>query len=322
MKKKIGFALLILITILLVLWGRENYTWKSRSMFAMDTYCTIKIKGGGKVIDKMEGCIEKYDKKMNAYSADSAVYALNESEESEDKEIVSLSKQLYTYYKKTGGAFDFTLKKLSDAWGFETEHPHVPEKIVFSDFGADRISFTDSKVRLNGVEAGFGAVTKGYVTDRLVDIMNESGVKDAVLDLGGNVYSKGTHKIGIKEPSDTESALACAVTVCDRAVVTSGVYQRYFIDDSGKRRHHILDPKTGYPAENDILSVTVIGDSGTVCDVLSTAFLVMGKEKTFEMYQSFGAVEVIVLTSDTLYCTKGIAGNVSDVNGKYKQVVM
>ena len=311
-----------MIIILLALWGRENYTWKSRSMFAMDTYCTVKIKGGGKVIDKMEDCIEKYDKKMNAYSADSEVYALNESGESKDEEIVSLSKQLYTYCEKTDGAFDFTLKKLSDAWGFETEYPHVPEKIEFSDFGADKVSFADSKVRLDGVEADFGAVTKGYVTDRLVDIMNESGVKDAVLDLGGNVYSKGTHKIGIKEPVDTESALACAVTVCDRAVVTSGVYQRYFIDESGKRRHHILDPKTGYPAESDILSVTVIGESGTACDVLSTAFLVMGKEKTFETYRAFGAVEVIVLTSDTLYCTKGVAGDVSDVNGKYKTIVM
>ena len=161
-----------------------------------------------------------------------------------------------------------------------------------------------------------GGVAKGYLTDQLAEILEQDGVKEALLDLGGNIYAKGTYEIGIQNPQEGEN-LACSVEVTDKAVITSGVYQRYFEDEDGNRWHHILNPETGYPSDNGVLSVTVIGDKGIECDVLSTAFLVAGAEQTFEMCQKFD-VEVILITEDTVYYTPGIAKKIKKSNSFYQ----
>ncbi len=318
MKKKIVFGIALLLLILFALWGREMYLWKSESLFAMDTYCTIKARAKEATLQDLAACIERYDQKFNAYQKDSAVYALNTSGSTTDGEILALITDMLAYNKKTEGAFDFTLKKLSDLWGFETENPAVPDKIDFSAFGAEKVEVAANKVVLNGVEVDFGAVLKGYVTDKLVAELRNQHVKEAILDLGGNVYTLGESKVGIKNPKEG-SPLACAITVENKAVITSGVYQRYFIDETGKRWHHILDPKTGYPVQNDILSVTVIGENATECDVLSTAFLVMGKEKTFACYKDYGNLDIIVLTQDTLYYSSGLADSIEIRDEQYRK---
>lgn len=317
MKKKIGLCAAAVLFVLLVLWGREACLWKKQTLFAMDTYCSIQIKGKDRTLQKMTTCIEECSRKFNAYAADSDVFALNNCGYTKDREIVELTKALLAYYERTGGAFDFTMKKISDAWGFQTEHPRVPETIHFSDFGADKAEIRGDSLSLKGVEADYGGVLKGYVTDKLVRLMREEKVREAVLDLGGNVFSLGTHKIGVKNPQEGDS-LACAVTVTDKAVITSGVYQRYFTDENGKNWHHILNPATGFPAENDLLSVTVIGESGTACDVLSTAFLVMGKEKAFQAYKEFDGIEVILVTKDTIYYSPGLSECLEKQSGQYE----
>ncbi len=316
MRKKIIFVLAAIALVAGVLILRENVAWKETPLFAMDTYCTLKIKGNDQTIEKMVQCIKEADDKFDAYDEKSAVYALNRTGKTEDKELIALTAQLIGYHQKTDGAFDFSMKKISDVWGFETETPSVPEEIDFSLFGADKVAVTDEKVTLDGVEVDFGGVAKGYVTDQLADILEQDGLEEALLDLGGNIYAKGTHKIGIKNPKEGEN-LACVIEVTDKAVITSGVYQRFFEDDKGKKWHHILNPETGYPADSGLLSVTVIGDNATECDVLSTAFLVMGREKALKLCEKF-PVEVVLITKDSVYYTKGLEEKIQKGDPSYE----
>ena len=305
-KKTIVISLVLCVLVVGALLLRADFKMHSRQIFAMDTYCTLEIKGGGeKVLDELEKIITDYDEKYNAYGDNSAVFSLNKNGKSSDKEIVELSEKLLEYTKKTDGAYDFSLKKLSDLWGFSKKSVTEPKNIDFSSFGADKVEINGNELVLNGVEVDFGGVMKGYVTDKLCEKLKETNITDAILNLGGNVLSVGEHKIGIQDPKD-KNEIMCSVSVCNKAVVTSGVYQRTFPDNNGVMRHHILNPETGYPAESGVVSVTVVGNTATECDVLSTAFLVLGKEKTKEIMRNFD-VEIIMLTDDgRLYCTEGI----------------
>ena len=319
-KKVITGILLLCVAVAVVLMCRNSFGVHKKQIFAMDTSCSIEVKGGGeKLLSELEEIIVSYDEKYNAYSTDSEAYRLNKNGESPDAETVALAKELMEYNRLTEGAYDFSLKKLSDLWGFYKKDVKEPEDIYFSTFGADKVEITDDKVILNGVEADFGGVMKGYVTDKLHEKLEKKGITEAVINLGVNVLALGSCKVGIQNPEDKNSLL-CAVSVTDKAVVTSGIYQRTFSDQNGIMRHHILNPETGYPADSGVVSVTVIGENATLCDVLSTAYLVLGREKTAQLCKQFDA-EIIMLLNNTVYCSEKIADSVEVYDGYYKEVL-
>lgn len=319
MKKKTVIFLAVIFVVLIVAASvyDSNFGQKSKQIFAMDTYCSLQIKGSTDVINKMQELILIYDEKYDAHDEASEISKMNEKGVVTDAETVAIVKKLAKLSKDTDGTFDFTMKKLSDAWGFNTDTATVPEKIDFSAFGTEKLEFKEDVVYLNGVHLDLGGVMKGYVTDLLSNMLREKDVDEAVLNLGGNVYAKGKHKIGIKDP--VSNSVALSVEVSDKAVITSGIYQRNFTDKNGKLWHHILNPKTGYPADSGLISVTVIGDNATECDVLSTAFLVMGKEKTIEKYKKFD-VEVILIEEGYLYYSEGLE-QLIEVFDNYKSEV-
>ena len=319
MKKKTVIFLVVIFVVLIVAASvyDSNFGQKSKQIFAMDTYCSLQIRGNTDVLNEMQELILRYDEKYDAHDEASEISKMNEKGVVTDAETVAIIKKLAKLSKDTDGTFDFTMKKLSDAWGFNTDTARVPEKIDFSAFGTEKLEIKDDTVYLNGVHLDLGGVMKGYVTDLLSNMLREKDVDEAVLNLGGNVYAKGKHKIGIKDPASNSVALS--VEVSDKAVITSGIYQRNFTDKNGKLWHHILNPKTGYPADSGLISVTVIGDNATECDVLSTAFLVMGKEKTIEKYKNFD-VEVILIEEGYLYYSEGLE-QLIEVFDNYKSEV-
>ena len=194
----------------------------------------------------------------------------------------------------------------------------------------------------------FGGLAKGYATDRLVQIFDEYGIKSAYFSLGGNVYcyhkkmDRTDWNIAIENPltsglysvsdnsdrsnndvdaqKNTIPAYIGALKVHDKAIVTSGGYERYFIED-GKVYHHIIDTSTGYPADSGLISVTVISESGTLADGLSTACYVLGLDKSIELWKKYGsgaafggydvtAFDLVLMTDDgSVYATEGIAGS-------------
>ena len=160
-----------------------------------------------------------------------------------------------------------------------------------------------------------GSLAKGYTSDSIIEIFRENGVESAIVNLGGNVQTLGTKpdgslwKVGIKNPFQPDSEM-CIVSVEDKAVITSGNYERYFTGEDGKNYWHIIDSKDGRPADNGLVSVTVIGSNGMMCDSLSTALFVAGTENAVEYWQNNGDFDMILVTDDgKLLITENIEKN-------------
>lgn len=303
-KKRTALVVLLAVFVCAVLLFSEYFGTKSINLFAMDTYCEIEIKGNRKHLENLTEIIDFYDEKYDVYDEDSMIFDANKNGKINDKETIKLVKTLLLYNQKTDGAYDFSMKKLSDLWGFSNQKLNIPEEIDFESFGVDKLDLTENQVELNGVELDFGGVMKGYVTDKMAEYLFQNQIDKAVLNLGGNVYAKGTHKIGIQDPEEKD--VLCSVEVSDKAVVTAGVYQRFLSDENGNKYHHILNPKTGYPANSGLVSVSVIGKSATECDVLATAFLVLGIDRSMEISENFKDIEIIFITDDCIYYTGGL----------------
>jgi thiamine biosynthesis lipoprotein len=162
-----------------------------------------------------------------------------------------------------------------------------------------------------GMALDLGAIAKGYACDRTAEILKEKGIKHGILDFGGNVYALGTRpdgspwRVGIKMPIIGESGLVCFLEVSDVSVVTSGGYERYFEKD-GVIYHHLLDPKTGYPVSNGLLSVSIVAKSSTYADALSTACFVLGLGDGMKLVTDFGYEGIFVTEDYKIYVTDGL----------------
>jgi thiamine biosynthesis lipoprotein len=173
-----------------------------------------------------------------------------------------------------------------------------------------------------GMKLDFGAIAKGYAADELIKIITTANVKRAIIDLGGNVYVWGKKpdgtkwRVGIKNPLDPEGEPVIRLEIDTNTVVTSGAYERFFTAD-GIRYHHILDPKTGYPAESGILSSTIISKSSTAADALSTSVFVLGKEKARALFDEgfadaeFTADAIIIDANHEISATQHIRNAVT-----------
>lgn len=179
------------------------------------------------------------------------------------------------------------------------------------------------KLRNKGQAIDLGAIAKGYAGDEVKRILTNNGIDTAFVNLGGNVVTIGTKldgspwRIGIQNPLDERGSHLAIIEIKDRAVVTSGNYERYFIED-GKKYHHIMNPKTGYPAEEGIISSTIVSDSSIDADALSTSLYVMGLEKGLSLIEKMENVEAVIITDDNkVYITAGLKDSFKLTNPKF-----
>lgn len=222
------------------------------------------------------------------------------------QETYDLLKEALSIADRTEGAFDPAIGALTSLWGIGTENARVPEdqEIAAADTDWRHIAMDDAtrKVSLpKNMEIDLGGIGKGYAADRMTAYLKENGVTHALINLGGNIYALGTKTkevpwtIGLRDPDGETGSAFATLSVSDVSIVTSGPYERFFEKD-GVRYHHILDRATGYPAESGLSSVTVIGKESTLCDALSTAVFVLGKEKGLALVTSCGYACVLVDT--------------------------
>lgn len=165
------------------------------------------------------------------------------------------------------------------------------------------------------MQLDLGGIAKGYAADVAASIIKEHGNQAAIINLGGNVYAYGekangdSFKIGVQNPFSPRGAYLGILSVKDQTVVTSGTYERFFEQD-GTVYHHILDPKTGYPVENNLESVTIVTESSMSADALSTMTFVLGLEKGLNLVESLDDVEALFITKDhQLYASSGFLNN-------------
>jgi len=284
----------------------------SKDIFAMDTYMTVTAygKNAENGVNKAVDEINRLETVLSAEKQESDIYKLNETGSgtlsTDTKDIVSKALEIN---KTTNGAFDISIYPLMVKWGFTTQKYNVPSKNEISkllkDVDSSKIIFDEKSGNIKlkeNMKIDLGGIAKGYTSSRVMQIFKECGVKSGLVSLGGNVQALGTKtdgtawQIAIENP-DKSSDYIGVVSVKDKAVITSGGYERYF-EKNGKTYHHILDPETGYPAESGLKSVTIVSDDGTLADALSTSLFVMGKEKALDYWHEHKNEFDIVLVDD------------------------
>ena len=221
-------------------------------------------------------------------------------------EIIQRGKEIF---QETDGLFDDTIYPLMELWGFPTGEYHVPsgEEIenLLPDVDGGTVEISGNTVTLGeGQQIDLGGIAKGYTGEKLTEIFQGYGVSSAMVSLGGNIQAIGTKpdgsiwRVGIRDHKGSQQDYAGVLQVQNEAVVTSGGYERYFEKD-GRTYIHIIDPRTGYPVENDLLSVIIVSPDGTLADGLSTALYIMGYDKAVQFWEQHqDEFDVILITAD------------------------
>ncbi|MGN0136860.1 FAD:protein FMN transferase [Anaerotignum sp.] len=306
----------------------ENSQQENRyeaTSFAMDTVMTFTIihEDGEELLIDAEQEIRRLENLFSVTLDDSEVRQINEN--AGDKPVhvsadtLALLKTGEELGEKTGNAFDIAIYPVVKAWGFTEEEHSVPSQetidrlLPLTNLDGLILNEEDSTAYLEkeGMAIDLGGVAKGYASDRVKDLLKEKGVESALLSLGGNICAIGSKpdgnpwKTAVQNPID-ENDYVGLLEATDTCIITSGGYQRYFEED-GKRYHHIIDPATGWPAESGLLSVTIVCESGTKADALSTALFVMGLEDALSYWKSQNDFEAIFVTEDgEVVATEGL----------------
>jgi thiamine biosynthesis lipoprotein len=248
--------------------------------------------------------IKRIENLLSFYRDDSEVSRLNKQGRLEvSPETLFVIKKAGEFWQTTQGAFDVTVAPLLELWGFFGGNYRVPEDIKIKEtlelIGFDKVRISGSIIefKTEGMKIGLGAIAKGYAVDCAARKLKLAGIKSALINAGGDIYCLGDRngspwRVAIK--AGQEAGFAGYLELKDKAVATSGNYEQYF--SVGDTRYcHILDPRTGKPADTDIASVTVIADDCLTADALSTSIFVLGKEKGRELAERFN-VEVKIYT--------------------------
>ncbi len=320
--RAINKCLIALLFVLLIFSGGCGLNLKpySREFFAMDTLITIELYAkndalGSLALNKAEEEFYRIARLTTRFSSPDTANTKEETgnlqfinantgrEVEIDPELWYLLSRCRIWGERTNGAFDISLGAVSDLWDFQ-HGGQIPDKEelaeVLEKTGFEKVFLVRDVNRVliePGVSLDLGAMAKGYATDKAAQILRELGIKHALINAGGNVYTLGCQptgepwRVGIKHPRKADEYLEI-LEAADTAIVTSGDYQRNFISDEGILYHHILNPETGFPATESI-SVTVIGPSSFEADILSTALFVMGNKKGPEFAKNFPQFKTI-----------------------------
>ena len=328
-----------------------------RLIYAMDTVMRVTVYGDEAALDDAEAEIERLDALLGFDDATSDIskinsessYASNNSAYSEnnalsapvgpqdDRISVEVSSDTAELLKKaseisasTGGAFDPCIAPVVELWGFYGQKYRVPSQDEIDSelkrVSASGYSVDGNAVALNtGTRLDVGGIAKGYTASKLYDLLKADGIESGTIYLGGSVTVIGAKpdgspwNVGVQDPDDPNNPNAYVgyISATDTSIVTSGSYQRYFTEN-GVNYHHIIDPKTGYPADSGLVSVTIVSDDATLCDGLSTALFVMGLDQASDYWRGAQGFEAVFVTDDgSVYITEGLADSFSS-DGDYE----
>lgn len=311
--KRIAFYALLatIVASVFVIGKSKERTLTLTTAEYLDTVCDISVvSSSDKPLDICADYLEFAHNEFSVEDESSTLYKFNNGENPElSEDFTKLLSYGDEFSQKYPELFSIYLDPVIKAWNITENSGVIPDvKGAMNEAASQKA-------------VNFGGIAKGFITDEMVEKLKAAGVDSALINLGGNAYAMGKKqtgenwKIGIQDPRDEENIIGI-ITAEDIAVITSGDYQRYFELD-GKRYHHILDPKTGYPADSGVHSVTVIHESATLADALSTAAFVAGVEKGNELLKSYGAMGIFI-TDDTIYFSKELENIFKQNDFSYK----
>lgn len=306
------FLIVVLITLVLLFIDKSTYKEYSKNYFYMDTYINVKVDSTkskseiDSVFEDIDYLYRSYNELTNRYSEYDDVinvYYLNEilsdDEEIEiDKRLADIIEIGLEYYDKTDGLFNIASGNLTGIWkNFIDVCDSVPSSVDLDvNINIDDIKLEGNIYsKSNGVRIDLGAIAKGYVTEIVGEYLEDNGINNYIINAGGNVkvgkaYDKDSYVVGITDPDNTNNIFT-KVNINNLSVVTSGSYQRYCMLD-GNLYSHVINPVTKYPS-NNALSVSVIGEDSTLCDIYSTYLFLLPVDEGLEIVNNTSGIEAI-----------------------------
>ena len=302
------------------------------------------------LLDDCLALCDKYELVFSRTNEKSELYKLNHRKDTSDKDpnadgqttpypvsgtadtwhisedLASLLSQGLSITRESDGAFDIAIAPLTSLWDFTAEDPKVPDDAAIQKAlplcSSDGVTIDGQDITLpsDDIQFDVGAIAKGYIADRMKDLLVKKGVKSAIINLGGNVLCIGSKpdgtpfKVGIQKPFADRNETEAVMDITGKSVVSSGIYERCF-KQNGKLYHHILNPKTGYPYDNSLISVTIISDQSVDGDALSTTCFALGLEDGLKFAEKKGVHAVFITEDYELHYTDGFQDeiNVTDV---------
>lgn len=322
-------VLISLVLAVIFITGIKKGKVTFKEFYAMGTVMQLTVYGKKSREAVLEAVkrIEEIENKMSVFKDESEISMINKNagfgpqKVSEDTYyVINKAKR---YCSLSDGAFDVTIKPIVNLWKIDSGKPELPDKneikeklklVNYKDIILDKKNVTIS-LKYKNQAVDVGGIAKGYAADEVKKIFIKYGIKSAIINLGGNIVVLGKKegvklwKVGIQDPLKSRGEFAGIISAADKSIVTSGNYERYF-EAGGKKYHHIIDPKTGYPSESEIISVSVISDLSIDGDGLSTGLYVMGINKAYSQIEALEGVDAVFITSDKkIYVTSGIKDN-------------
>ena len=313
--KLVAGSLAIIASMLSLTGCTQKLTMYKDTRSLMGTFATITVYapdeeiGTGTIsaaftrIEDIESKASIFDEQAEAFQLNRDGYLDNPSDD-----LITLLTMSMDYSLLTDGYFDITVQPLLDLWGpgelwkesAEVQQARINETMGL--IGSDNIVIDDNRIyfKREGMKITLGGITKGYAADEALKVLKNKGIKHALVNIGGDMSALGSKPddepwhISLVNPDNTSQSLATFI-FSDKSVATSGNYERYF--DPDKEVHHILNPKTGYSA-NECISVTIIAEDGTQADILATSVFVMGPEDGIELVESLESVECLIVDTD------------------------
>lgn len=296
--------------------------------FMMGTVVNLKIFNEGKEdvlelafdrLRELEAAIDEPDVEMGIEEVNSQA-GIAPVEVSDD--MYDLLKEAYLYSERSEGSFDFTIGPLTELWGIGSEDARLPEQeeidaaLELVDYRL--VEFDDEAqtvyLPIEGMRFDLGAIAKGYMTDEMVTLFEDNSINTAIIDLGGNIFVMGNSSreagadwnVGVQDPFEVRGSIVGSLPASSKSIVTSGIYERY-VEVDGVQYHHLLNPETGYPFDNEIAGVSIISNLSIDGDGLSTLVFSEGLEKGLEYVNQLEAVEAVIVTKDReIYLSDGL----------------
>lgn len=295
----------IVFSIYIVTQNKKDFDSYTKNGISMGTVITVKTYGNTTApkAEAIMSIINGLDDTISWRKEGSAVSKINNGEKVKLADLSTIVSQCNTISKDSDGAFDPTIGRVSTLWDFGGENERLPSKEEISE-ALKTVDYT--KINKNGsvyISDGqlldLGAIGKGYACDLIKQYLSTTDIEGAVVSVGGSILAYGNRnkakdnwRIAIKHPRK-DNAFLGTISIDEGFVSTSGDYEKYFEKD-GKRYHHILDARTGYPAESDLISVTIVAENGLKSDALSTACFILGSEKGKELAELYKVKAIFV----------------------------
>ena len=345
--KKLAYLLFaVLIAVIAVLAGIfMKSTQKPQSYectnYAMGTYVQQTVYGKN-AQQAAKAAAQKIGELENLISwrlSDSDISKLNQASGSDwisiDSRTAAILQKSLDVAEKSNGALDPTILPISSLWDFGGENQHLPSKeeiqkyLKYVNYHDLRVNMQEStaSLKMHYMAVDLGAVGKGAACDEAVTAYKQAGADSGIIAVGGSIGVFGTKEdgtpwnIAVRDPHSTEaqSTSLGAIDLRSGYVSTSGTYEKHFTKD-GVTYHHLLNPKTGYPENNGLVSVTVVCDNGALSDALSTACFVLGREKGTELLKKYNAGGIFITTDNKVYVTQNMESTFKLSDQKYSLV--